>query len=61
MRFSAMPRSLTWALVAGALKDSGEAIAFQNVHMTSYSGRTLSLSTRTVNETAAVLETLNGS
>ncbi len=42
------------------LKESGEAIAFQNVHMASYSGRTLSLSARTVNETAAVLETLNG-
>jgi hypothetical protein len=28
---------------------------------TSYSGRTLSLSSRTVNETAAVLELINGS
>jgi hypothetical protein len=41
-------------------KSSTEAIAFQNIHMASYSGRTLSLSTRTVNETAAVLEMLNG-
>lgn len=41
-------------------KDPQEAVAFQNVHMTSYSGRVLSLAARTVNETAAVLETLNG-
>jgi hypothetical protein len=41
-------------------KDVGEAIGFEHVHMISYLGRTLSLATRTVNETAAVLEQLNG-
>jgi hypothetical protein len=41
------------------LKDTGEAIGFQNLHMVSYAGRTLSLSARTVNETAAVLELIN--
>lgn len=42
-------------------KDSSEAIGFQNIHMLSYSNRTLSLTSRTVNETAGVLEMLNGS
>jgi hypothetical protein len=41
-------------------KNSLAATAFDNIHMTSYSGRALSLSARTVNETAAVLELLNG-
>jgi hypothetical protein len=41
-------------------KDYGEAVGFQNVHMASYSGRVLSLASRTVNETAAVLELVNG-
>ena len=39
-------------------KDLGQAIGFENLHMTSYSGRLLSLSARTVNETAAVLEVI---
>ncbi len=40
-------------------KDVGEAIGFANVHMSSYSGRVLSLSARAVNETATVLEQVN--
>jgi hypothetical protein len=42
-------------------KNGSEAAGFQNLHMVSYSNRTLSLSSRTVNETAGVLEMLNGS
>ena len=46
--------------LAAVPKDSNEVVAFQNLHMASYSGRQLSLSSRAVNETAAVLETING-
>lgn len=43
-----------------AEKDVGEAIGFENLHMSSYLGRSLGLAARTVNETARVLEQVNG-
>jgi hypothetical protein len=46
--------------LAAVPKDSNEVVSFQNLHMASYSARTLSLSSRAVNETAAVLEAING-
>jgi len=48
----------TYSLDAVA-KDPGDAIGFENIHMISYLGRTLSLASRTVHETAAVLEVVN--
>ncbi len=45
--------------LAATAKDPNEAVAFDNIHMISYVGRSLSLASRTVNETAAVLEVLN--
>ncbi len=44
---------------SGPVTSGGVALC-QNLHMASYSGRQLSLSSRAVNETAAVLETING-
>ncbi|WP_394827105.1 hypothetical protein [Pendulispora albinea] len=44
-----------------AHKSVDEAIGFENLHMLSYSGTSLSVSHRVANETAAVLELLNGS
>jgi hypothetical protein len=42
-----------------ASKSDDEAIAFDNIHMLSYAGRSLSITPRVANETAAVLETVN--
>ncbi|WP_394846270.1 hypothetical protein LZC95_02250 [Pendulispora brunnea] len=44
-----------------AHKSNEEAIGFEHMHMLSYSGTSLSVSHRVANETAAVLELLNGS
>lgn len=41
-------------------KSRDEAIAFDNIHLFSYLGRGLNVSARTANETAAILEMING-
>jgi hypothetical protein len=46
--------------VDAASKSAADTSDFENIHMLSYLGRTLSVSARVANETAAVLEAING-
>ena len=48
----------SYSLSFRSLSDE-DAVAFENIHMSSYLGRVLNVSARTANETAAVLEMLD--
>jgi hypothetical protein len=58
LRLASLPDYFAANLPAVA-KDPSEAVAFENLHMVSYLGTSLSLASRTVNETAMVLQQLN--